>query len=306
MNFGMHRGTKIGRGGPRSARAFGWGRFARMVLVGLVVAGPALADLRRVEAVGTYGIKPSARGRVVARDEAVRDARREAVTRVALERLGASGRLGDEFGDADEREAPPLERSGAPVDPNDVRFGRVSPSEDEAALLASALGEDMLPYTRSYRLVEDQGERPVLFEDAPGIRTEYVVVVQVVVDAARVDRALVQAGLVAAASSGRQEALVVEFLGIRQFAAFDRVLAALSGRLGATKVTALEFSPSRQVVAVSGPFDGEGLADRLTRLQDSEIRLEPVDFDRGSGRLRVLAEAAPTRFEGSDAALDAD
>lgn len=288
MRTGMRRGARPGAVATTAAMLALWA-------VGLW-ATSASADLQRVEAVGTYGIDSAKRGRVVARDAAIRDARREAVTRVALERIGTS-----EWDDDGGALQSPLESGG---DPNDVRRGRVSPTEDEAATLAEALGADMLPYTRSYRLLEDQGERPVLFEDRPGIETEYVVVVQVVVDVERVEQALERAGLVAAMGVGEGETLLVEFEGIRRYAVFDRLLRTLRSRLGATKAAALEFSLGRQLVAVEGPFGGEELARRLSRLEDPDFRLEPVALDRASGRLRIRAEPASARFEASGSSDD--
>ena len=190
---------------------------------GFFVATNASAELRRVEAVGIYGIRDSARARVIPRDEAIARARWEGISRVALELIGESevipgpdgeplstgeegGNLSGGGASTTDNLIPPLERSGGEnersleagmdpwVDPHDVRFDRVAPSANETALLRSALGKDLLPYTRSYRILEDQGELPVLFNDVPGVETEYVVVVEVIVDLDRIAAALESAG----------------------------------------------------------------------------------------------------------------
>ncbi len=305
------RGVAGGRGWTASrfvATAIG------MVLV-VGIAASASADVQRVEAVGIYGIRDSMRRKVIPRDEAIADARWEGVSRVALELIGESGTVDDDaeldaFGEiidalpgTDSAIEAPLEsgrRAKRRIDPADVRLGRDGPSEDEAELLRDALGDDMLPYTRSYRILEDQGERPVLFADSPGIDTEYVVVIEVIVDVDRVGRALEDAGLVVSTDSQNEQVdLTIELLGLSRYPALERVLSALRGPLGATRASTVEFEHGRQVIAVEGPFDPEGLAARLARLGDPQLVLEPVGLDPVFRRIRVQArwlppEEAPT------------
>lgn len=283
------------------------------VALAVAVAGTGMAEVQRVEAVGIYGIRESMRTKVIPRDEAIANARWEGVSRVALELIGESGAVvGDEELDAfdeildalprgaSEIEAP-LESAGPGgrrVDPADVRLGRDGPSDDEAALLREALGKDMLPYTRSYRILEDQGERPVLFDDAPGIDTEYVVVIEVIVDVDRVGRALEDAGLVVAANAEKEQIdLTVELVGLSRYPALERVLAALRGPLGATRVSMLEFERGRQLLEVEGPFDAEALAARLADLGDERLDLEPVALDPVFRRIRVQARWFPSAEE---------
>ena len=270
-----------------------------MVAIGVALLLPlsAWAELQRVEAVGTYGIKESMRTRVIAKDEAIAKARWEGVSRVALELIGESAsvrdsRYGDGSGEGNVR---PLEATGPNYsnrdlrDPNDVRLDRIVTTADEAALLRSALGKDMLPYTRSYRILEDQGELPVLFGDAPGVKTEYVVVIEVIVDVDRVNAALVSAGLVTALDApGVGAALTLELVGLARYEALERVMSALRGPVGATRVETLEFERERQVLSVEGPFDAADLAARLGAIRDEQLVLEPIALDEEFGRLRVL------------------
>lgn len=241
-------------------------------LVGLVgsalgvtlAAGGAHAELRRVEAVGIYGIKDSLRSRVIPKDEAIAQARWEGVSRVALELMG---------------EAEP---------------GEAEPTEDELAALEAALGQDTLPYTRSYRILKDQGERPVLFEDEPGINREYVVVVEVLVDVDRVGSALEQAGLIAASDAGATgEAVGLEILGLDRYEAFQTVVSALVEQLGARQVQTLAFERERQILSVAGPFGAEGLIARLARYRHPRLILEPMGVDRVTGRVRVMGRWGP-------------
>lgn len=292
------------RAGGRAGTVLRVGLILALALGGADASFAADEGVQRVEAVGIYGIREAMRSKVIARDEAIADARWEGVSRVALELIGESGvvseieapperdgmgRLGQDQADS----VPPLERRSDPadaIDPDDPRFERTTPTEDQAEQLALALGKDMLPYTRGYRILEDQGERPVLFADEPGIDTEYVVVVEVVVDVDRVSKALEDAGLVSVASSERKgQALTVEVLGLARYEALERVLAALRGPLRARSVATLEFERERQLLSVQGPFDVEQLAAGLRALRDPQLTLQPVAMDPIYGRLRVLA-----------------
>jgi len=207
----------------------------------LLASGPGVAELQRVEAVGIYGIRDAMRSRVIPRDEAISKARWEGVSRVALELIGESG-SGDVAGadgkepGGDDSTPPPIEVSGA--DPLD------GPSDDEMVALRAALGKDVLPYMRSYRILDDRGEVPVLFNDEPNVSVEYVVVVEVIVDVDRVTSALQDAGLIATLSSpGREESVVVELIGLSRFEAFEVVLAALRTKFTLEKTRGLQRSP---------------------------------------------------------------
>ncbi|MCP4908413.1 MAG: hypothetical protein GY910_25845 [bacterium] len=307
----------MNRGGCRGGRCqpLACMTAAISVFLGLIGAwaGTARSELQRVEAVGIYGIRDSMRTRVIPRDEAIARARWEGVSRVALELIGESAPelLEDEFAEVLERlenEAllpdlgdelvPPLESTDAPPIgdpaslaplPGDARLDREAPTEDEVAILESALGKDMLPYMRSYRILEDQGELPVLFADAPGIETEYVIVVEVVVDVARVSSALERAGLVTALDPETpDEALILEVVGLARYEALEAVLAALRGQLGATRVQTLVFERERQILAVEGPFGEESLSSWLARYRNPQLILEPLGVDPRSGRIRVM------------------
>ena len=299
-----------GRSG-RMIRALGVVALAITFCAGVAgnAAAEASAGVQRVEAVGIYGIRDAMRRKVIPRDEAIADARWEGVSRVALELIGESGAIApgddlDAFGeildslpkDGSDVEAP-LESRGfgtRDVDPDDVRLGRDGPSDDEAELLRTALGKDMLPYTRSYRILEDQGELPVLFADEPGIETEYVIVIEVIVDVDRVARALEEAGLVVAAEAQDEQVdVTIELVGLSRYEALEQVLAALRGPLGATSVSTVEFERERQLIAVEGPFDAEGLAARIADLGNARLVLEPVALDPVFRRIRVLARWSP-------------
>ena len=288
------------------------GRIAGLCLVGLLLAQGASAELRRVEAVGIYGIKESMRTRVIPKDEAISRANWEGISRVALELIGEILQgllnLGESREDRDVGRQPPetdevlapidgrepdssqpYERLGA--DAQDARLGLESPTQSQAALLKTALGKDTLPYTRSYRILEDQGERPVLFDDSPGVATEYVIVVEVIVDVGRVQDALQRAGLVSVVQkAGAGEILTLEVIGLGRYEALESLIAVLGGPLGATRVDTLEFERGRQVLAVAGPFGLEELAEELGAFADRRLVLRPVAVDPMFSRIRLSAK----------------
>ena len=265
--------------------------------------GTAQAEFQRVEAVGIYGIRDSMRSRVIPRDEAISRALWEGVSRVALELIGESaptgvGVDGDADVDSGETLVPPLEAGRGASDrvrgSGDARLDRAGSTQDQVEILESALGRDTLPYTRSYRILEDQGELPVLFADAPGIETEYVVVVEVIVDVDRVNAALERAGLVATTEVAvMDEPVTIELVGLARYEALQAVLDALRDELGATRVQTLEFERERQVLSVEGPFDAEALLDRVARYRNPRLILEPLGVDPVSGRFRLMGRWYP-------------
>ncbi len=211
------------------------------------------AGLQRVEAVGSYGIREHLRTKVIPRDEAIQAALWEGVSRVAMEALG-------EF----------------------------SSTEEDVAALRTALGMDMLPYTRRFRVLEDKGEMPVLFAEDPGILLEYVLVLEVLVDVDRVKSALTSAGLLLDLGQvARGEPVLVELLGIGRYAAFEEILLALRSQLGATRIETLGFARQRQILSVEGPFGPDELSTGLARLDAGDLILEPVGIDRVGRRVRV-------------------
>lgn len=220
---------------------------------------PALAQarLQRVEAVGNYGIRESERTRVIPRDQAVQKALWEGVSRVALEEMGEDALVGGE-------------------------------EEAETAALRSALGDDMLPFTRSFKILEDKGENPVLFQEDPQIKTEYVVVVEVLVDVDRVSNALASAGLVAGDRGVQGEPVAVEFLGIGRYRDFEALRQALQSDLRASRVDTLGFAQNRQLLSIRSRYGPRELAAAVERLEigGTAMTLEAVEVDEIGRRVR--------------------
>ena len=270
-----------------------------LCLTGMLLApGSGQAELRRVEAVGIYGVRDAMRTKVIVRDEAVENALWEGVSRVALELLGDGTRRlpGDAPGDGsgpEEGGQPQRTNSEGAAD----ETGGANGIDSET--LRAALGDEVMPYTRSFRILEDQGEQPVLFDEDPDTKTEYVVVVEVFVDMERVEAALEQAGWIAASgapaeSKGRLE---LELLGLERYEALEALMAGLGEALGADRVQLLEASPARQVLAVEGRFDARELEAWLLRFRHPQLLLDSVEGAGEGARLRVRARWLPIAEE---------
>lgn len=219
----------------------------------------AFAGLQRVEAVGSYGIHEKMRARVTPRDEAVQMAIWEGVSRVALEEIGAS-----------------------------------ASTEEDVVKLREALGKDMLPYTRSFRILEDKGENPVLFAENPAITTEYIVVVEVLVDVDRVKGALTDAGLLLDGGPTAVAAPVfLELVGIARYDTFESIREAILSKLGAQRVETLGFARDRQLLSVVGPFGPEELSKALAGIGEGAWSLEPIGIDDVGRRVRVRGRIGP-------------
>jgi hypothetical protein len=256
MRIGMRTTERLGCRRPR--RALG-GVLVLAVIGGWLMPEPALAQLQRVEAVGSYGIHERMRARVTPRDEAVQKAIWEGVSRVALEEIGG-----------------------------------LASTEEDMALLKTALGKDMLPYTRSFRILEDKGESPVLFEEDPDVSTEYIVVVEVLVDVARVKSVLVEAGMIQDGEPDTVgETVIVELVGIGRHDTFESVRSAIVSELGASRVETLGFAHERQLLSVVGPLGPRELSAALARLDEGSWSLEPVGIDEIGRRVRVRGRIEP-------------
>ena len=275
---------------------------ASAAAIGLAVAafwifpGVARAELQRVEAVGIYGIRDGARSRVIPRDEAIAKARWEGVSRVALELIGESA-------PSEEEERTGVDATPFPPETRGVSGDSGGPSRDQLAALRAALGRDVLPYMRSYRILDDRGEVPVLFNEEPGVTMEYVVVVEVLVDVDRVSGALAKAGLIVLANvEETRQAVVVEVVGLARYEALEVLLAILRERMGATRIHLLEFSRERQILSVEGPLGPDALSASLARYDDPRLVLEARGVDTEGRRIRLLGRWFPASDDSPDAA----
>ena len=145
------------------------------------------------------------------------------------------------------------------------------PPED----LAAALG-DPGAYAVSYRILEDRGERRALLL-RPEVATEYVLLVEVHVDATRIERALARAGRLGVRGPGRRFRVLLE--DPASYAVYERVRQGLVAA-GARRAVPLEFRPGEVLLVVDAPAGPERLLERLVRASrrgGSPIRVVEVD-----------------------------
>jgi len=252
----------------RRARRVGAGLLPLALLALLLpMAAPARAEVRRLEVVGAAPLDPRTRATSIPRDAAIAEALWEGVSRVAESLLL----------DAELPEA-----------------------EGDTHPLREVLGRDMIPFTRSFRIVEDQGERPALFSESPEIATEYVVVVEVQVDVDRVKERLVTAGLLASRSGdGELRTVVLELQGLDLYPGYAELVSALQGDvIGARSVTPLSFERGRILLQVRSGRSAADLLDRLLALTPGALALTPVGLeepgpDGGGERLVLRATWTP-------------
>jgi hypothetical protein len=236
-----------------------------MAIVAVLAAGfatSALAEVRRLEVLGAVSLSPKNRAKGTPRELAVRQALWEGVSRVA---------------------------SGLLVDSELVE------PEDGSNPIRAALGVDMIPFTRSFRIVEDQGERPSLFNDDPDAATEYVVIVEVQVDVDRVRERLVAAGLLATGSTETPlTGIRLEVQGITHFRGLEVLMETIRGEdVRATSVIPMEFERGRTILNVEAEWGANELLERLLAAAPPELRIIPIEIggaegDSGAQELLVL------------------
>jgi hypothetical protein len=218
----------------------------------LLVALPALAEVRRLEVVGVVPAGPDAPPGVPIRQAALEAALAEAVMRVASERLS----------------------------PESV----AAPDLD----LAKVLGGNPREFTVGYRVLEDRGERRALLVADPEVATEYALQVEVDVDVSRVESALAAAGLPIAEpveGSSHEVRVVVEHLP--SYRAYAALRSHLMEAGGASSVIPERFEQGKVELRVAGRLAPDELIDRLVAPAPEGLRVEPVFADTMSVWIRV-------------------
>lgn len=247
-------------------------RFAFFVVAASILMGftslAHAADLRTLEAVGTVPIDPSGDAKGIPRDNAINQALREAVTRVAQDFLA------DRWIDDPAAETP-IDPDALGETPTDASAN--ASITDEAPDLDTILGKKMVPYTSRFRVIEDRGRRPALFAEDPNVREEYVVIVEVQVDADRIQSKLVAAGLIPAgeATLGRNE-MLLEVEGLNAYSAYLAFRGVLEESAGAKRVTPVEMTRGRTVLDVETSASAVEFLELLLTVAPRELEISPV------------------------------
>ncbi|MCS5635132.1 MAG: hypothetical protein NZ990_01330, partial [Myxococcota bacterium] len=161
--------------------------------------------------------------------------------------------------------------------------------EAETKRLRDALGRETVPYTKSFRIVEDQGERPALFTSDPDVATEYVVLMEVHVEVDRVRGRLEEMGLLTPLEASELTGIRLEIRGLTHYGGYQALLGLLEGEVVAAEgVLPRNFAPGRVVVTVEGDWAPEELMDRLQRAAPENLRIEAMEPDPPpDGPLRI-------------------
>jgi hypothetical protein len=134
----------------------------------------------------------------------------------------------------------------------------------QARQIRKALGREMVPYTKSFRIVEDQGERQALFSDDPDVLTEYVVLLEVQVEVERVRARLEEAGALRPLESSPLTGIRLEVYGLTHYGGYAALIELLeSDPVAAVAVSPLDFARGRVVVQVEGEWGPGELMERL-------------------------------------------
>jgi len=252
------------RSGPRSRQRSAGGLVGLAVL--LLAPAAVHADERTLEAIGAAPVRIGEQATVSTRDAAVQAALREAVLRVARELL----------------------------------MDGVVPADGEERPLEEVLGDRMLPYTTRYRILDDQGERPAMFGEDPQVTREYVVIVEVSVEADRVMQRLVDAGLLSSENAAGEAAhLRVEVRGLLEYPAFQAMRDLLTGPGRARSATPVLFERGVAVLDVELPTraaqgwsrdrrDAQQLVERLVSAGPPSLSIRPLEVEAE----QIVLEAA--------------
>ncbi len=246
------RGSSSGCAGP-------WLWTVGITLAMSLCAAAAHAEDQRVlRVVGVQPLDQSAARAGGPRQGAIDAALYEAVSRVAQE-------LVDEYG-------PVASQAGG-----DGGDGAGDGLPD--GWMKSALGQNMTPFARSFRIVEDQGSRPVLFKGETDATHEYVVVVETSVDVDKVRDRLTEKGIIALQEDDfGEDGVEIEALGLRHWSGYEALLAALEGPgVRASDVRPLEFEAGRALVHAVVRGSAEDVLVRL--MADTPPGFEITDGD---------------------------
>jgi hypothetical protein len=247
------------------------------VVLALVIAAEARAEIRRLEAVGTVPVHPGIQ------KNSLRDAARdaglaEAVRRVARDQLDPA------------RSSEVLARA-----PTAGSAQRPDAESRLDAVLDEALGARALDYLSRFRILEDRGPRASLFSEEGGAESEYVVVVEALVDSDRVRARLERRGLPLVPEVPIEaRRLTLEIVDLQDFRSLGQLSRVLAERLRMAAATPVEMQRGRAVLEVPSERDAAGLAIQLRDAAAPELAVEIV---RAEGhhlvlRLRPSATAA--------------
>ena len=173
--------------------------------------------------------------------------------------------------------------------------------EAEQKRIREALGHEMVSYTKSFRIVEDQGERPALFTDEPDVATEYVVLLEVQVETDRVRARLEEAGLLRRLAESELTGIRIEILGLTHYLGYQAFLDLLrSDSVSAADVSPRHFSAGRLVIHVEGEWETDQLLERLKAASPENLTIEVAAAEPIANAARERRPTPWRETDGSD------
>jgi hypothetical protein len=221
------------------------------LLLGLLCALPAVAELRRVEAVGAVPAGADAPKGVPIRRAALQAALREAVFGVGAELAG----------------------------------GLDSYTEP---LLSEALGKDPSDFVVRYRIKEDRGERRPLLIHEPGVTSEYVVLAEADVDVGRVRQQLAAVGLIQRERPSQGHHVLVVLEDLISYPALAALEEQLRADPKVASVLPMEFVQGQAWLAVETSRSAAELLQRISRRPPEGVEIVPLGADEGRVHLRLV------------------
>ncbi|MAI25465.1 MAG: hypothetical protein CMN75_05485 [Spirochaeta sp.] len=248
----------------------------------LLATGPAFSDqseVRRLEVVGAVALHGRGNPRDTPKDRAVQEGLINGVSRVGADLLLKGLLIKPSSPNAPDPDSPmPDLLAGTTLAWESPIRSFLPAQELEEERVKEALGRNMVPYTRGFRILEDQGERPALFTQDPDAATEYVVVMEVQVEVARVRQRLEQTGLIASMPLDALTGIELELSGLDEYALYQAVLELLAGPgIEAASVTPEAFYSQHARIRVEGAWTASELNRLLQAAAPAELNLVTLE-----------------------------
>ncbi|MEE3326163.1 MAG: hypothetical protein VX252_02420 [Myxococcota bacterium] len=262
------------------SRMIQWALLA-FITASLLVAEPGFskeAEIRRLEVVGAVALHGRGHPRDTPKDRAVQEGLINGVTRVGADLLLEGLLLAGDPNTPAQPESPLPDLLAGTTLTWESPVSLFMPAQElEMERVRKALGRDMVPYTRGFRILEDQGERPALFTQDPDAATEYVVVMEVQVEVGRVRQQLEKVGLIQSAPLNALTGIELELSGVREYALYQAILDLLAQPgIEAASVVPESFYAQHARLRVEGAWTPSELNRLLHSAAPAELSLTSV------------------------------
>ncbi|MFL2935208.1 MAG: hypothetical protein ACJZ7Z_00640, partial [Myxococcota bacterium] len=248
----------------------------------LITQSVAHAEVRTLEVVGAVAVKDKGTSRNTPKDQAVQQGLRNGVMRVGSDLLFENRMLKRAQSQSNDPTALPDLLAGTalawetPVMPYD------SAQNVDMESVRKALGSNMVPYTKSFRIIDDQGERPAIFTQTLDSANEYVVVIEVDVEADSVRKKLEEKGLIEVQKRLRREGITLDLQGLVDYRLYSAMIDLLKGpTIQAATVIPEAFAQRRAELRVEGTWSASELETLIYSGVPSNLSLVTLEVNDG-------------------------